>query len=260
MVCADTTQSVGDLSQVFEIIKSGGWIMLPIILCSIAALAIVVERFWSLQKKRILPPNLVGQVWQWAKAGVLDAKRVQALRQGSPLGRVLAAGLVNVKHDRSVMKEAIEEAGRHVAHDLNRYLTTLGSIAAISPLLGLLGTVLGMIKMFAAVNLHGAGNPQELAGGIGQALITTAAGLCVAIPAVLCHRLLHGKVDSLVIDMEQEAIKMVEVLHGDRERDLQQDDSARTDAAAARASARGGDTNTDDRNRRPPRRRVPAPQ
>ena len=246
----------------FEIIKSGGWVMLPIILCSIAALAIVVERFWSLQKKRIVPPNLVSQVWQWAKAGVLDVKRVQALRQSSPLGRVLAAGLVNLKHDRSVMKEAIEEAGRHVAHDLNRYLTTLGSIAAISPLLGLLGTVFGMIKMFAAVNLHGAGNPQELAGGIGQALITTAAGLCVAIPAVLCHRLLHGKVDALVIDMEQEAIKMVEVLHGDRERDLQQEESGRAEAQAhvtAARAGRGPEPAGDDRNRRPPRRRVPTP-
>jgi len=204
---------------VFEIIKAGGWVMLPIILCSIAAVGIVVERFWSLQRLRIIPPNLVDQVWQWAKSGVLDGKRIQALRLGSPLGRILAAGLVNLKHDRMVMKEGIEEVGRHVAHDLGKHLNTLGSIAAVSPLLGLLGTVYGMITMFAAVNQHGSGNPQALAGGIGQALITTAAGLTVAIPALLFHRYLRSRVDSLVIEMEQEAIKMVEILHGERERD-----------------------------------------
>jgi biopolymer transport protein ExbB len=172
---------------------------------------------WTLQKRRILPPGLVEQVWQWARAGVLDAKRLQALRLSSPLGRILAAGLVNMKHDRAVMKESSEEVGRHVAHELTRFLNALGSIAAVTPLLGLLGTVFGMITMFSAVGEHGAGNPQELSTGIGQALISTAAGLSVAIPSLLMHRLLRGKVDSLIIEMEQEAIKMVEVLHGDRE-------------------------------------------
>ncbi|MGQ0658344.1 MAG: MotA/TolQ/ExbB proton channel family protein [Chromatiales bacterium] len=203
----------------FEIIKAGGWVMWPIILCSTAALAIIAERFWSLQRTRVIPPGLVEQVWQWGRAGVLDAKRIHALHRSSPLGRVLAAGLTNRHYEREIMKESIEEVGRHVAHDLGRYLNTLGTIAGISPLLGLLGTVFGMITMFSAVSAHGAGNPQELAAGIGQALITTAAGLTVAIPALFFHRYLRGKVDSLVVDMEQEAIKLVEVLHGQRARE-----------------------------------------
>lgn len=223
----------------FEIIKAGGWVMWPIVICSIVALSICVERLWTLQRRRILPPGLVEQVWQWARAGVLDAKRLQALRLSSPLGRILAAGLVNMKHDRSVMKEAIEEVGRHVAHELMRFLNALGSIAAVTPLLGLLGTVFGMITMFSAVGEHGAGNPQELSKGIGQALISTAAGLTVAIPSLLMHRLLRGKVDSLIIDMEQEAIKMVEVLHGDRESDAPaatSDDGATIDLTGPRAA------------------------
>ena len=203
----------------FEIIKAGGWVMWPIIMCSIVALAIVCERCWSLQRKRVIPPGLVEQVWQWTRSGVLDAKRIHVLGRSSPLGRILAAGLVNMRHDREVMRESIDEVGRHVAHDLTRHLNMLGSIAAISPLLGLLGTVFGMIRMFSAVSQHGAGNPQELSAGIGQALITTAAGLTIAIPAVLFHRYLRGRVESLVIDMEQEAIKMVEILHGERERE-----------------------------------------
>lgn len=210
----------------FEIIKAGGWVMWPIVICSVVALAIVVERFWSLQRKRVIPAGLVEQVWQWTRSGALDAKRLQALRLSSPLGRILAAGLVNVRHDRVVMKEAIEEVGRHVAHDLTRHLNTLGSIAAVTPLLGLLGTVFGMITMFSSVSEHGAGNPQELAGGIGQALISTAAGLTVAIPALLMHRFLRGRVDSLVIDMEQEAIKMVEVIQGEREDDTRSGETA----------------------------------
>ena len=205
-----------------ELIEAGGWLMLPIILCSIIAMAIVAERFWTLQKKRITPPNLVAQVWQWAKVGHLDAKRVHGLRTSSPLGRILAAGLVNMRHDRQVMKESIEEVGRHVVHDLERYLNTLGTIAAISPLLGLLGTVTGMIKVFAAISSRGVvGDPSALAGGISEALITTVAGLSVAIPSLVFYRYFRGKVDSLVVTMEEEALKMVEVLHGERERDSQ---------------------------------------
>ena len=201
----------------FEFFKAGGWLMLPILLCSIVAMAIVIERFWSLQRRRIAPDNLVAQVWQWAKAGVLDAKRVQALRISSPLGRILAAGLVNVRHERDVMKESIEEVGRHVVHDLGRYLNTLGTIAAITPLLGLLGTVIGMIKVFAAITTQGVGDAAVLAGGISEALITTAAGLSVAIPTLMFYRYFRGKVGGLVLTMEQEALKMVEVLHGDRD-------------------------------------------
>ena len=202
-----------------ELIKAGGFVMWPILLCSIIALAISAERFWSLQSKRVTPKNLVAQVWQWEKVGHLDAKRIQDLRAASPLGRVLAAGLVNRRHEREVMKESIEEVGRHVAHDLDRFLNTLGTIASITPLLGLLGTVIGMIKVFAVITAQGVGDPAVLAGGISEALITTAAGLTVAIPTLMFYRFFRGRVDELIISMEQEAIKMVEVMHGQREQD-----------------------------------------
>lgn len=200
-----------------ELIKAGGFIMWPLLLCSIIALAISAERFWSLQAKRVTPKNLVAQVWQWDKVGHLDAKRIQDLRVASPLGRVLAAGLLNRHHEREVMKESIEEVGRHVAHDLDRFLNTLGTIASITPLLGLLGTVIGMIKVFAVITAQGVGDPAVLAGGISEALITTAAGLTVAIPSLMFYRFFRGRVDELIVSMEQEAIKMVEVMHGQRE-------------------------------------------
>lgn len=211
-----------------ELIKAGGWLMLPIILCSIISLAIIAERFWSLQKKRIAPKNLVARVWQWEKVGHLDRKRIQTLRNGSALGRVLAAGLVNRKQEREVMKESIEEVGRHVAHDLERFLNTLGTIASITPLLGLLGTVIGMIKVFAVITAHGVGDPSILAEGISEALITTAAGLSVAIPTLMFHRYFRGKVDGLVVMMEQEALKMIEVMQGLREKETVTDKSAET--------------------------------
>ncbi|HKK16742.1 MAG TPA: MotA/TolQ/ExbB proton channel family protein [Gammaproteobacteria bacterium] len=202
-----------------ELIKAGGWLMWPIILCSIISLAIVAERFWSLRKKRIAPKHLVAQVYQWEKVGHLDNKRIKTLRTSSALGRILAAGLVNRRHPRDVMKESIEEVGRHVAHELERFLNTLGTIASITPLLGLLGTVIGMIKVFAVITTHGVGDPSILADGISTALITTAAGLSVAIPSLMFHRYFRGKVDDLIITMEQEALKMVEVMQGLRERD-----------------------------------------
>lgn len=202
----------------FELVKAGGWLMLPIIICSILALAIVAERLWSLQRSRVMPRQLVAQIWQWSQSGELTDERIQGLRQGSPLGRVLAAGLVNRSHSREVMKESIEESGRHVVHELERFLNTLGTIAAITPLLGLLGTVLGMITVFSVITDVGVGNPGELAGGISQALITTAAGLTVAIPSLFFYRYFRGKVDELVVSMEQEALKLVEVMHGERER------------------------------------------
>lgn len=203
----------------FEFVKAGGWMMLPILACSIVSMAIVAERFWSLQRRRITPDNLVAQVWQWAHSGVLDDKRIQALRAGSPLGRVLSAGLVNREHDRIVMKDSIEEVGRHVVYELGRYLNTLGTIAAITPLLGLLGTVIGMIKVFAAITSQGVGDASVLAGGISEALITTAAGLSVAIPTLMFYRYFRGRVEGFVVTMEQEALKLVEVLHGEREGD-----------------------------------------
>ncbi|MGD8547176.1 MAG: MotA/TolQ/ExbB proton channel family protein [Thiohalophilus sp.] len=201
----------------FEMIQAGGWLMLPILLCSVIALAIVGERFWSLQQKRIAPAHLVAQVWQWYKSQSLDEDNIQSLSSNSPLGRILAAGLVNRQHPREIMKESIEETGRQVVLELERYLNTLGTIASITPLLGLLGTVIGMIKVFAAITTQGVGNPSVLAGGISEALITTAAGLSVAIPSLIFYRYFRGKVDALVLKMEEEAMKVVDVMHGDRE-------------------------------------------
>jgi biopolymer transport protein ExbB len=198
-------------------IAAGGWLMIPILLCSVAAVAIIVERFWSLQSKKIAPLNLVAQVWQWYKSDSLDENRIDALSANSPLGRILAAGLTNRKYPREVMKESIEDTGRQVVHELERFLNTLGTIAAITPLLGLLGTVIGMIKVFTAIMTHGVGNPSVLAGGISEALITTAAGLFVAIPTLIFYRYFRGKVDALVLKMEEEALKIVDVMHGDRE-------------------------------------------
>ena len=201
-----------------ELIKAGGWLMWPILLCSVIAMAIIAERFWSLRKARIAPDNLVGRVWQWQKEGRLDAERIHYLRVGSPLGMVLAAGLLNRDHSREIMKEGIEEVGRHVAHELERFLNTLGTIASISPLLGLLGTVIGMIKVFTVITIQGVGNPAVLSEGISEALLTTAAGLSVAIPSLMFHRYFQGRVDDLIVAMEQEALKMVEVMHGLREK------------------------------------------
>ncbi|MCG8324172.1 MAG: MotA/TolQ/ExbB proton channel family protein [Thiotrichales bacterium] len=203
-----------------EMIKAGGWLMWPILLCSVISMAIIAERFWSLQRKRIIPKNLVSQVWQWQKVGHLNAKRVHDLRLGSPLGRILAAGLVNRHREREVMKESIEEVGRHVAHELERFLNTLGTIAAITPLLGLLGTVIGMIKVFAVITSHGVGDPSILAEGISEALVTTAAGLSVAIPTLMFYRYFRGRVNEYVINMEQEALKLVEVMCGMRAREI----------------------------------------
>lgn len=202
-----------------ELIKAGGILMWPILLCSVISLAIIAERFWSLQTNKICPKNLVAQVWDWNRKGQLDTKRIQALKNGSQLGRILAAGLVNRHHERQIMRESIEEVGRHVVHELGRFLTTLGTIASITPLLGLLGTVIGMIKVFTVITTVGLGDPAVLAEGISVALITTAAGLTVAIPSLMFYRYFHGKVDEIVVTMEQEALKMVEVMHGQRERE-----------------------------------------
>ena len=197
-----------------EIVQSGGWLMVPILLCSIVAAAISVERLWTLQRSRITPKNLLAQVWGAIKTDDIDSQRLRELRAASPLGQVFAAGISNAKRGRDIMKEAMEEAAGQVSHSLERYLTSLGIIASVSPLLGLLGTVVGMIKVFTALMLEGAGNANVLAGGISQALITTAAGLSVAIPALIFHRFFMRRVDELVINMEQEASKLVDIMHG----------------------------------------------
>lgn len=201
----------------FEIIKSGGWLMWPIIFCSILAMAIICERFWTLRKNRILPPDLVPKVWSLAREKKLDDATIRRIKVSSPLGAILAAGLVNSRYGRDVMKESIEEVGRQVTHDLEKYLNTLGTIASVSPLLGLLGTVFGMIQTFNAIMQYGVGDPAHLGGGISVALITTAAGLTVAIPSLIFYRYFQGLVDAYVLNMEEEALKLIEMLHGSRE-------------------------------------------
>jgi biopolymer transport protein ExbB len=196
----------------FEIVKAGGIVMVPIILCSILAVAITFERLWTLRAQRVAPAELTDKVWQWVENRTLSDRQIATLQQHSPLGRVLAAGLANRHRDRAVMISAIEDAGRHVVHDLERVLNMLGTIAAIGPLLGLLGTVTGMMRTFKAITLAGVGNPTAMAGGIAEALITTVAGLLVAIPALVAYRYLRGRVDGLVIQMEKESIKLVQAI------------------------------------------------
>jgi biopolymer transport protein ExbB len=202
---------------VLELMKAGGWLMLPIIVCSVIAMAIVLERLWTLRRRRIMPDQLVTRIWNWHRQKQLTAERIAEVRSGSPLGRILSAGLVNREHPREVMKEAIHDTGRQVVADMERYLDTLGTIASVTPLLGLLGTVIGMIDVFSVIMDAGVGNPGVLAGGISKALITTAAGLSVAIPTLMFHRYFNSKVDKLTIGMEEQALKLVEVIKGERE-------------------------------------------
>jgi biopolymer transport protein ExbB len=201
---------------VFELILAGGWIMAPIIICSILALTIVVERFWTLREKKIAPPNLVDQIIKLYQKNRITNEAISKLHNNSPLGRILASGLRNMNAERELMKESIEEEGRQVVLELERFLNTLGTIAAITPLLGLLGTVIGMIKVFAVITSVGVGDPAVLADGISQALLTTAAGLSVAIPSLMFYRYFRGRVDELLLKMEAQAVYLVEVVHGDR--------------------------------------------
>jgi biopolymer transport protein ExbB len=196
----------------FEIVQAGGIMMGPIILASIVAAAIFLERLWTLQSKRVLPNELTQKVWRWVEQRQIQDKHIVALQQNSPLGKILAAGLLNRYRDRTVIRESIEDTGRHVVHELERFIGTLGTIASLSPLMGLLGTVFGMIRTFNAITTAGIGNPASLAGGIAEALITTAAGLTVAIPALLAYKYLRGRVQALVVQMEKEAMKLVEAL------------------------------------------------
>ena len=195
-----------------EIVQAGGWLMLPIIACSVIAAGIIAERLWTLQPNRVAPGNLTAEVLKWVGNDQLDSKHLQRLHQSSPLGQMLATGLANRHAQRDELKERVEDVGRHVVHDLERFLNPLGTIAAITPLLGLLGTVVGMIRVFAAITANGVGNPGVLAGGISEALVTTAAGLCVAIPSLIGYRYLRSRVDGLVVAMEKETIKLLETI------------------------------------------------
>lgn len=200
----------------FELILAGGWIMAPIILCSILAFTIVVERFWTLREKKIAPPNLTDQIIKLHQKKRITNEAITKLYNNSPLGRILASGLRNMDNQRELMKESIEEEGRQVVLELERFLNTLGTIASITPLLGLLGTVIGMIKVFAVITSLGVGDPKILADGISEALLTTAAGLSVAIPSLMFYRFFRGRVDELLLKMEAQAVYLVEVVHGDR--------------------------------------------
>ncbi len=199
----------------FAIIQAAGWPIWPLLIASVIALALIIERLYSLRAPRILPPGLLQSVLVTLRQGGYDADRLQALEESSPLGRVLAAGIRNQNSSREIMRESIEESGRIVTHQLERYLTTLGTIASIAPLLGLLGTLVGMIDIFGSQSPT-TGNPQQLAQGISIALYNTAFGLLIAIPALIFWRHFRALVDSYVVDMEQQAVKLVEVIHGDR--------------------------------------------
>lgn len=206
-----------------ELFNAGGWMMIPLLISSIIAIGIIAERFWSLQTKRIAPPELITQIWQWLRFNQVNKHRITALQESSQLGQILAAGLINRNSAREITKENIEDVGRHVTLSLEKNLNTLGTIAAIAPLMGLLGTVIGMIKVFAVITTEGVGNPETLAGGISEALITTATGLLVAIPSLIFYRFFRGKINTLVVDMEEQAMKLIEILHGDREFDPDED-------------------------------------
>jgi biopolymer transport protein ExbB len=196
----------------WELVQAGGYFMWPIILCSVAAVGILLERLWTLQRKRVLPEELIKKVSQLAEAGQVNAKVIEALEKNSPLGRVMAAALANRDRGREIMMERVQDTGRHVVHELERFLNTLGTIASISPLLGLLGTVTGIIRAFNAVMLGGMGDPRMLAGGISEALVSTAGGLAVAIPSFIAYRYLRGKVERIVIDMEKIAVTFADSL------------------------------------------------
>nr|WP_198506834.1 MotA/TolQ/ExbB proton channel family protein [Dyella ginsengisoli] len=195
-----------------DILMAGGWAMAPILFCSAIALAIVLERFWTLRRSSVLPPGLGQEVRDWARKGQLDPKHLETLASGSPLGELLASALVVRDRSRDIIKERLEDTGRHVAHRMERYLNTLGTIALIGPLLGLFGTVIGLIRMFLDVMRGGVGDPMKMAGGIGEALICTATGLVVAIPAYVLHRYFRSKVTGYCVDMEKEAIALLDDL------------------------------------------------
>jgi len=197
---------------VLEIILAGGWLMAPILLCSTLSVAIIIERFWTLRSTKVIPEGLGSKVEDWAARHELDQSHLDKLRAASPLGRIYASALNNRKRPREVIKEAVEDTGRHVVHDLERFLNTLGTIAGVSPLLGLLGTVIGMIKVFSAILISGVGDANVLAGGISEALITTAAGLTVAIPSYIFYRFFRGMVSEYVITMEEKAISLIDCI------------------------------------------------
>ncbi len=199
----------------YQIFLAGGWLMWPLLICSIIVVAISIERFITLKVERIIPSGLLTKAWQQLRDKTLAGDDLKELRDSSPLGYILAAGISNCGHGREIMKDSIEEAAAQVVHELERFLSILSTIANMAPLIGLLGTVLGMIQVFADIMLFGTGNAADLAGGISQALITTAAGLTIAIPAMISHRYFERHVESLVVQLEGQATKLVDAMHSD---------------------------------------------
>ncbi len=195
-----------------ELVKAGGWPMIPLILLSVLAMTIIVERAWTLRRRAVLPPGLGKEVRTWAAGGKLDPAHIESLRATSPLGALLAAALDVRNRPRDQIRERIEDVGRHLVHRMERYLNTLGSISAAGPLLGLFGTVVGMIQMFLGILDHGIGDVNQLAGGIGKALVCTAAGMIVAIPALIAHRWFRGRIAEYIVDMEHEEIQLLDTI------------------------------------------------
>ena len=215
-----------------ELVKAGGWPMIPLLLLAVVALAIVVERFWTLRRKEVMPPGLGAEVRSWAARGQLDPAHIESLRRNSPLGALLAAALDARNRPRDQIRERLEDVGRHLVHRMEKYLNALGTIAAAGPLLGLLGTVVGMIQMFLGILDHGVGDVNQLAGGIGKALVCTATGMIVAIPALMFHRYFRGRIAGYTIEMEQEATALLDAL------------DAKTVVTARARMAQGQATNT----------------
>ncbi len=194
-----------------SIIGAMGIMAYPLIISSIIAIAVIAGLFVTLSRKKVIPEGIADTAKKLALSGKVTAAHVQQIRESSLLGRVLASGLESIGQPRHVIKENIEESGRHVIHSMEKYMTTLGTIAAISPLLGLLGTVIGMINVFSVITAQGVGSPTELAGGISQALVTTAFGITIAVPALIFHRYFRGKINDYAIEMEKEAIKLLSI-------------------------------------------------
>ena len=199
----------------FSIIQAAGWPIWFLLLASVIAVALIIERSTALRRAKIVPPGLLQRVVADYRQGGVNDEFLARLDAHSPLGRIFSAGLRNARSSREVMKESIEEAGRGTAHDLERFLTTLGTIASISPLMGLFGTVVGMIEIFGSPTASG-NNPQALAHGISVALYNTGFGLLIAIPSMIFYRHFRALVDSMVVEMELQAVKLVELLHGER--------------------------------------------
>ncbi len=212
--------------------------MIPLLLLTVVGLAIIVERFWSLRRKTVLPPGLGDEVRAWAARGRLDPAHIDSLRRTSPLGELLAAALDVRNRSREEIRERVEDVGRHLVHRMERFLNTLGTIAAAGPLLGLFGTVVGMIQMFMGILDHGVGDVNQLAGGIGKALVCTATGMIVAVPALMFHRYFRGRIAEYIVAMEHEAIRLMDTL--DARPPAPQDLPAAMPMASASASAHAG--------------------